>query len=61
MAAQAAGVKGIKPVYTVRGDETYLACSPGAASATIKALTGALASIKKDGTHKKIIERYESK
>lgn len=60
VAAQA-GVKDIKQVYLVREDETYLACSPRTAAETIKALTSALASIRKDGTYKKIVERYENK
>ena len=60
VAAQA-GVKDIMPVYTVREEETYLACSPRTAAETIKALTGALASIKKDGTYKTIVERYDNK
>ena len=44
-----------------REDESYLACSPRTAAATIKALTSALASIKKDGTYKKIVDRYDNK
>lgn len=61
MVAAQAGVKDIKLVYTVRESETFLACSPRTSAETIKALTGALESIKKDGTYKKIIDRYESK
>jgi polar amino acid transport system substrate-binding protein len=61
LVAAQAGVKDIKPVYTVREDESYLACSPRTAAETIKALTSALASIKKDGTYKKIVDRYERK
>lgn len=52
------GVKDIKLVYAVREEETYLACSPSTAVETIKALTSALASIKKDGSYKKIIEQH---
>lgn len=55
------GVKDIKLVYAVREEETYLACSPSTAAETIKALTSALASIKKDGSYKKIVEQYENK
>jgi len=61
LVAAQAGVKDIKPVYAVREDESYLACSPRTAANTIKALTSALESIKKDGTYKKIVERYENK
>jgi polar amino acid transport system substrate-binding protein len=59
--ARQAGVKDIKLVYTVRKEDAYLACSPRTAAETIKALTNALTSIKKDGTYNKIIERYENK
>ena len=61
LVAAQAGVKDIKPVYTVREDESYLACSPRTAAQTVKALASALASIKKDGTYKKIIERYDTR
>jgi len=60
VAAQA-GVKDIKPVFAVRDDDSYLACSPRTAAATIKALSSALESMKKDGTYQKIIGRYDVK
>ena len=58
VAAQA-GVKDIKPVFAVRDEDSYLACSPRTAAATIKALSGALESMKKDGTYRKIVDRYD--
>ncbi len=58
VAAQA-GVKDIKPVFAVRDDDSYLACSPRTAAATIKALSSALESMKKDGTYNQIVERYD--
>ena len=60
VAAQA-GVKDIKPVFAVRDDDSYLACSPRTAAATVKALASALESMKKDGTYQKIIGRYDVK
>jgi polar amino acid transport system substrate-binding protein len=58
VAAQA-GVKDIKPVFAVRDDDSYLACSPRTAAATIKALSSALESMKKDGTYNQIVERHD--
>lgn len=60
VAAQAK-VTGIKLVYVVRDAESYLACSPRTLPATLKALADALDSMKKDGSHDKIIKAYESR
>ncbi len=60
IAAQAK-VTDVKLVYVVRDAESYLACSPRTLPATLKALADALDSMKKDGSHEKIIKAYESR
>ena len=60
VAAQAK-VTDVKLVYVVRDAESYLACSPRTLPATLKALADALDSMKKDGSHEKIIKAYESR
>ncbi|HET9405475.1 MAG TPA: transporter substrate-binding domain-containing protein [Burkholderiales bacterium] len=59
VAAQAK-VPGVKLVYVVREAESYLACSPRTAAATLKSLAGALDGMKKDGSYQKIMKAYES-
>jgi polar amino acid transport system substrate-binding protein len=51
----------VKLVLVVREVDSYLACNPRTSEATLKALSAALDEIKKDGTYKKIVDRYESK
>lgn len=60
IAAQAK-VPDVKLVYVVRSAESYLACSPRTAPATLKALTDALDGMKKDGSYDKIIKAFESR
>ena len=59
--ATQAKVPSVKLVLRVREEESYLACSPRTAPATLKALEGALASMKKDGSYDKIVKSYESR
>jgi len=60
--AAAANVKDIKVVLVgQRTVDSYLACSPRTLPATLKALTEALDSMKKDGSYEKIIKSYESR
>jgi len=59
--AERAKVPGVKLVYLVRAEESFLACSPRTSAATLKSLAGALDAMKKDGTFSKIIKRYESR
>ena len=59
--ATQAKVPGVKLVLQVREEESYLACSPRTAPATLKALESALASMKKDGSYDKIVKSYESR
>ena len=59
--AEWAKVPGVKLVYLVREEESFLACSPRTSAATLKALAGALDAMRRDGTYAKIIKRYESR
>ena len=59
--AERAKVPGVKLVHQVREEESYLACSPRTAPATLKALEAALDGMKKDGSYAKIIKAYESR
>ena len=60
IAAQAK-VPDVKLVFLVREMDSYLACNPRTSDATLKALSAALSEMKKDGTYRKIMDRYESK
>ena len=60
VAAQAKA-PGVKLVLPVREEESYLACSPRTAPATLKALAAALESMQKDGSYDKIVKSYESR
>ena len=59
--AERAKVPGVKLVYLLREEESYLACSPRTSADTLKALAGALDAMKKDGSYAKIIKRYGSR
>jgi polar amino acid transport system substrate-binding protein len=59
--AERAKMPGVKLVYLVREEESYLACSPRTSAATLKALADSLDGMKKDGAYAKIIKRYESR
>ena len=59
--AERAKVPGVKLVYLVREEESYLACSPRTSAETLKALAAALDGMKKDGSYAKIIKAYESR
>lgn len=59
--AERAKVPGVKLVYLAREEDSYLACSPRTAPATLKALEAALDSMRKDGSYAKIIKAYESR
>jgi hypothetical protein len=54
-------VPGVKLVLQVRVEESYLACSPRTAPATLKALEAALDSMRKDGSYGKIVKSYENR
>ena len=60
VAAQAK-VPDVKLVLVVRKVDSYLACNPRTSEATLKLLSTALDEIKKDGTFKRIVDRYENK
>ena len=60
VAAQAK-VTDVKLVLVVNEAESYLACSPRTAPATLKALAAALDSMKRDGSYEKIVKAYESR
>lgn len=59
--AERAKVPGVKLVYLVREEESFLACSPRTSADTLKALAAALEGMKKDGTYAKIVGRYEKR
>jgi len=59
--AERAKVPGVKLVYPVREEESFLACSPRTSADTLKALAAALDGMKKDGTYAKIIKAYETR
>lgn len=58
--AEKAGVKDIKQVFKLRDVDLYLACSPRLAKATVQKLDEALVAMKKDGSFKKIQDKYAS-
>jgi polar amino acid transport system substrate-binding protein len=60
VAAQAK-VPGVKLVLQVREEESYLACSPRTAPATLKALQDAVDSMQKDGSYEKILKSWENR
>jgi polar amino acid transport system substrate-binding protein len=55
------GAKNIKPVYTVREVDYYLACSPKTSDATIQALMNELQVLQKEGFLKSVAERYAAR
>jgi polar amino acid transport system substrate-binding protein len=55
------GAKNIKPVFTVREVEYYLACSPKTPDATIHSLMNELQALQKEGFVKAVTERYASR
>ncbi|MGH8649256.1 MAG: substrate-binding periplasmic protein [Burkholderiales bacterium] len=59
--AERAKAPGVKLVYLVREEESYLACSPRTSADALKALAAALDGMKKDGSYAKIINAYESR
>jgi polar amino acid transport system substrate-binding protein len=59
--AERAKVPGVKLVYLVREEESYLACSPRTSADTLKALAAALDGMKNNGSYAKIIKAYESR
>jgi polar amino acid transport system substrate-binding protein len=59
--AARAKVPGVKQVLLVREEESYLACSPRTSAATLKALQGAVDSMKKDGSYEKIVKGWENR
>jgi len=56
--AAEAKVKDVIFVKSVREEDLYLACNPGVPAATLGSLQSALDAMKKDGTHKKIVDSY---
>lgn len=58
--AEKVGVKDIKQVYKLRDVDLWLACSPRLTKATVQKLDDALAAMKKDGSFKKIQDKYVS-
>jgi len=59
--AKQAGVSDIQMVLKVREEPLYLACSPRTSVDALKKLSGALDEMNKDGTLKKISDRYAPK
>jgi len=59
--AERAKVPGVKLVYLVREEESFLACSPRTSADTLKALAAALDEMKKDGAYREIIKAYENR
>ena len=54
-------VKDVKLVLKIKDEPLWLACNPSLSDATVKALSGALAAMQKDGTVKKILDAYDKK
>lgn len=59
--AREAGVANLKMVYQVQEIPLYIACSPESSRATTKALAEAYATMSKDGSIKRINDRYIKK
>jgi polar amino acid transport system substrate-binding protein len=57
--AERANVPGVKLVYLVREEDSFLACSPRTSAGALKALAAALDAMKKDGAYREIIKAYE--
>ncbi len=57
--AERAKVPGVKLVYLVREEESFLACSPRTSANTLKALAAALDEMKKDSAYREIVKAYE--
>ena len=57
--AERAKVPGVRLVYLVREEESFLACSPRTAAGTLKALAAALDGMKKGSAYREIIKAYE--
>jgi polar amino acid transport system substrate-binding protein len=55
------GVKDIYPAWVFETSENYLACQQSLPQATADKLQKALDAMKRDGTHAKIVARYEAK
>ena len=51
----------VKMVYVLREQPLWLACSPRTDREVVKKLAAARASMKKDGSHKRIVSVYEKK
>ena len=51
----------VKVVYVLREQPLWLACSPRTDREVVKKLAAARASMKKDGSHKRIVSVYEKK
>jgi polar amino acid transport system substrate-binding protein len=54
------GITDIKPVYTIKEVDHYLACSPKTAESAVKALNHAVDTMRRDGWMKKVSERYQN-
>jgi polar amino acid transport system substrate-binding protein len=57
--AAAAKAGPIKLVYVLREQPLWLACSPRTGKDVVKKLSDAIAAMKKDGTHKRLIDAME--
>lgn len=57
--AAAAKAGPIKLVYVLREQALWLACSPRTGKDVVKKLSDAIAAMKKDGTHKRLIDAME--
>ncbi|MDK9704674.1 MAG: transporter substrate-binding domain-containing protein [Sulfuritalea sp.] len=55
------GVKDVVPVWVFQSSENYLACNLSLPEATVGKLQKALDAMKRDGSHKAILSRYEAK
>ena len=51
----------VKPVYVLREQPLWLACSPRTDKATVKKLADALASMNKDGSRKRMLSELEKR
>ncbi len=59
--AASAKVGDVKLVLKINRVDYYIACNPGVADASVKAMSEALAAMKKDGSFQKIVKKYDER
>ncbi len=59
--AASANVSDVKLVLKINRVDYYIACNPGVADASVKAMSEALATMKKDGSFQKIVKKYDER